>query len=103
VANKKSAWSKASNTFTFKIPRQLMDVVDYIISVSGRYSSRGDFVREAIRRLVAEELRLLQSTMSMRHSSVTIMQIKVIDAQELAQEEEGEGIDAEVATSRSRA
>jgi len=100
VANKKSAWNKASNTFTFKIPRQLMDVVDYIISVSGRYVSRGDFVREAIRRLVAEELKLLQSTM--RHSSVTIMQIKVIDTQELAQEEEEEG-DIEVATSSNRA
>jgi len=96
VANKKSVWNRASNTFTFKIPRQLMDVVDYIIATTGRYSSRGDFVREAIRRLVAEELRLLQSTM--RHSSVTIMQIKVIDTQELAQEE-GEGIDAEVAAS----
>ena len=100
MANKKSAWNKASNTFTFKIPRQLMDVVDYIISVSGRYVSRGDFVREAIRRLVAEELKLLQSTM--RHSSVTIMQIKVIDTQELAQEEEEEG-DIEVATSSNRA
>ena len=96
MANKKNVWNKASNTFTFKIPRQLMDVVDYIIATTGRYSSRGDFVREAIRRLVAEELRLLQSTM--RHSSVTIMQIKVIDTQELAQEE-GEGIDAEVAAS----
>ena len=98
MANKKSVWNKASNTFTFKIPRQLMDVVDYIIATTGRYSSRGDFVREAIRRLVAEELRLLQFTM--RHSSVTVMQIKVIDTQEV-QEEESEGIDVEVATTVS--
>jgi len=99
VKKKKSVWSRAANVFSFKIPRQLIDTIDYIIATTGRYSSRGDFVREAIRRLVAEELKLLQSTM--RHSSVTIMQIKVIDTQELAQEE-SEDIDAEVATSGNR-
>jgi len=88
VANRKSAWDKATNTFTFKIPRQLMDVVDSIIAKTGRYSSRSDFVREAIRRLVAEELTLLHSTTPKRHSnSVATVQVRVMDTRKGAQEE----------------
>ena len=85
---KKTVWSRATNVFSFKIPCQLIDTIDYIIAKTGRYSSRSDFVREAIRRLIAEELKLLQPTMPKHHSSMAVMQIKVIDIQKDIQEED---------------
>jgi len=55
-----------------------MDTVDFIITTSGRYISRNDFIREAIRKLVDEELRILHHT-THRRSSKASEHVNVID------------------------
>jgi len=94
---KKYIWNRNSNIFSFRIPHQLMNTVDYIISTTGRYTSRSDFIKEAIRKLVAEELKLLHYNTPCNNP--TTKQIKIIDIQE----DENKDIDVKIVTNSNRA
>ena len=75
--NKKSAWNRASNVFCFKIPHSLIELVDKAVE-SGKYISRGDFVRTAIRMLIEKEL-ANTNTQPKHNTSSIVSEVKEIE------------------------